>query len=595
MVTRGVLKVLIFDLLRQAENRLMSAMVEFINGLWGRYVLAPSLRHPAWAALLAGLALPLAYPPFYFLPIFYLATGLVFYLALVSRPSFTTSSPGLEAEGRKGPWRMAFLGWCFGFGQFASGMAWIGEAFLVEAELFLWALPFAVTGLPAGLGLFHALAFAAFGVAVQRFRLRGLAALCFLALLVALSEYARGHVLTGLPWNLPLMGWAGWLYLAQPVALIGIYGLSLLALLSVALLVSGLVSGLASEPAAASSRRAALWAGLALPLAAFLHSSFALHGASPSADTKTGLKVTVVQPNLAQGEKWEPALRERHIEKTFKMTALGLKYAPDTELIIWPETALPALIDEGTGFAERLAAALPRFKDADKDTAIAGKKSASPFPPPYLLTGAIRRKIGLEGTAYFNSAMLWSGEGMLLARSDKHHLVPFGEYLPLQNFLEAIGLQQLTRLRGGYSAGPAQSVLTAARLPRLAPLICYEAVFPHLAQHSHETRPAVFINLTNDGWFGKSFGPYQHLAQARLRAIEQGIPLIRAANTGMSAAFDARGRQLERLALAEEGVFSLPLPPAHAPTFYARHGDSGFVGLGFLLLIFVWAKHRRQL
>lgn len=562
----------------------MSAARDFINGFWRRYVLTPSLRHPAWAALLAGLALPLAYPPFYLLPVFYLATGLVFYLAVF----LATSSVAFGAGGRKELWRLALLGWCFGFGQFASGMAWIGEAFLVEAELFLWALPFALTGLPAGLAMFHALTFAAFGLAARHFRLQGLAAFCLLAVLVGLGEYARGHVLTGLPWNLPLMGWAGWLYLAQPVALIGIYGLSLLALLSAALLASGLASGLAS------AQRGQCLTGLALPLAAFLHSSLALHGAPPIAASEPALKITVVQPNLAQREKWAPALRERHIEKTFKMTALGLKFAPDTDLIIWPETAIPALIDEGSGFAERLAAALPRFKDVHEEAENNTSPHPPPHPAPYLLTGAIRRETGPEGTAYFNSAMLWSGEGMLLARSDKHHLVPFGEYLPAQNFLEAIGLQQLTRLRGGYSAGPARAVLTAARLPRLAPLICYEAVFPHLAQHDNEARPAAFINLTNDGWFGTSFGPYQHLAQARLRAIEQGIPLIRAANTGMSAAFDARGRQLERLALAEEGVFSLPLPPAHAPTFYARHGDRGFGALAFLLLIFVWANHRRH-
>lgn len=571
----------------------MSAALTVMNRFWTRYVLTPSVRHPAWAALLAGLALPLAYPPFYLLPVFYLATGLVFYLAVrigtAAPPTASDTTLWPDAEGRKKLWRLAFLGWCFGFGQFASGMAWIGEAFLVEAELFLWALPFAVTGLPAALGLFHALAFAVFGLAVQRFRLPGLAAFCLLALLVALSEYARGHVLTGLPWNLPLMGWAGWLYLAQPVALVGIYGVSLLALLSAALLAA----------APALSQRGALWGGLGLPLAALVYSSFVLHGAmTPAPSIKAGLKVTVVQPNLAQREKWDPALQAQHIEKTFKMTALGLQYAPDTQLIIWPETAIPALIDEGTGFAERLAAALPRFQDSEKKAD--NKTSPNPSlnlalnPAPYLLTGAIRRETGLNGTAYFNSAMLWSGAGMLLARSDKHHLVPFGEYLPLQNFLEAIGLEQLTRLRGGYSAGPQKAVLTAARLPRMAPLICYEAVFPHLAQHGDATRPAVFINLTNDGWFGKSFGPYQHLAQARLRAIEQGIPLLRAANTGMSAAFDARGRQLERLPLAEAGVFSLPLPPALAPTFYARHGDRGFAALAFLLLIFVWAKPRRR-
>ena len=525
------------------------AIFDRLSALWQRHIGAQAAAHPFWAALLCGLILPLSYPPFFLLPIFYLATCLVFYLAVQNLAVFSL-------------WQMARLGWCFGFGQFASGMAWIGEAFLVEAELFLWALPFAVTGLPAGLALFHAAAFALFGALAKRLQPSRLGALILLALLLALSEYARSHVLTGLPWNLPLMGWAGWLYLAQPVALIGIYGLSLLALLSAAFM--------------AAARRSSVLAALALPLVAFAYSLFALSG-GPAAPAAGALKITVVQPNLAQREKWRPELRDRHIDKTFKMTALGLQYAPDTDLIIWPETAIPALIDEGSGFAERLAAALPRADD--------GRVA-------YLLTGAIRREIGAQGTAFFNSAMLWSGDGLLLARSDKHHLVPFGEYLPFQSFLEAIGLQQLARLRGGYAAGPPAARLSAARLPLLAPLICYEAVFPGLAQGG--PRPAAFVNLTNDGWFGTSFGPYQHLAQARLRAIEQGIPLLRAANTGMSAAFDARGRQLDRLPLAEAGVFSLPLPPPLPAGFYARYGDILFWLLCGGLVIFVWATRQHR-
>jgi apolipoprotein N-acyltransferase len=537
----------------------MAIFARFFNRskqLWLRHIITRSQAHPFWAALLCGLLLPLAYPPFYLLPLFYLATGLVFFLAIQKTATFTI-------------WQLARLGWCFGFGQFASGMAWVGEAFLVEAELFLWALPFAVTGLPAGLALFHAAAFALYGALAKYGRISHLAAYVLLALLVALSEYGRGHILTGLPWNLPAMGWAGWLYLAQPVALMGIYGLSLVALVSAALM--------------ASAHRAAMLVALALPLSAFIFSLLVLTGSEAQTDKTTDgglnrdrLKITIVQPNLPQREKWRADLRDRHIEKTFKMTALGLQYAPDTDLIIWPETAIPALIDEGTGFAERLAAALPVGDDGHK---------------PYLLTGAIRRAFSGSGTVYFNSVMLWSGDGMLLARSDKHHLVPFGEYLPFQSFLEAIGLQQLARLRGGYAAGPKAARLRAARLPLLAPLICYEAVFPALAQTG--ARPAAFVNLTNDGWFGTSFGPYQHLAQARLRAIEQGVPLLRAANTGMSAAYDARGRQLERLPLAEAGVFSLPLPAALPPRFYSRYGDLLFWRIWGGGMIFVWARRYR--
>ena len=245
---------------------------------------------PVLSALLCGLILPLSYPPFYLLPLFYLATSLVFYLTVQKLTAFSV-------------WQLARLGWCFGFGQFTSGMAWIGE-FFAEAELFLWALPIAVTGLPA-LALLHAALSRCSGrwpsvAAVP------IGAYILLSVLLALSEYARGHVLTGLPWNLPHMGWAGWLYLAQPVALVGIYGLSLLALLSAAFLAAG--------------GRSRVMAALALPFAAFTYSWFVLSMAPlPEAEA---IKITVVQPNLAQ-RKWRPELRDRHIDRTFKMTLLG--------------------------------------------------------------------------------------------------------------------------------------------------------------------------------------------------------------------------------------------------------------------------------
>ena len=504
---------------------------------------------PRLSAFGAGAILPLAYPPFFFLPVFYLSTALVFWLAL---RALNTRSLGFVAA----------LGWCFGFGQFLTGLAWIGEAFLVEAELFLWALPFAVTGLPAGLALFPAAAFAAWAAVSRRLAVPRAAAMVGLAVALSLTEFARGHILTGLPWNLPAMGWAGWLYLAQPVAVIGPYGLSFLALLS-----AGCWALRATK---------ARLLGIGLPLLAIMYSVFVLDVLPPASGPAAPLKLAIVQPNLTQTEKWDPDLRDAHIDKTFELTALALQLAPDTQLVVWPETAIPALIDEGPGFAELLVARLPQER-----------------PPPYVLTGAIRREAQLDGYAYYNSAQLWSGRGLLLARSDKHHLVPFGEYLPLQNLLEAIGLEQLTRMRGGYRAGPPQPVLTASRLPVLAPLICYEAMFPHLSRFA-DARPAVLVNLTNDGWFGTGFGPHQHLAQNRLRAIEQGLPLLRAANTGISAAYDARGRLIDRLDLGEKGVLTLDLPPALAPGLYARFGEVMFWLMVLGAFIFMWAIARRR-
>lgn len=496
--------------------------------------------YPKRAALLAGALLPFSFAPFFILPVFYLAYGIVFALAL--RASVTP--------------RAGFVyGWVFGFGQFFVGLIWMGEAFLVEAEQFLWALPFAVTLLPAGLALFPAVALASLRALTHRLSLTPMAAVLVLAAMLALAAYLRSHILTGLPWNLPVMGWASWLYLAQPVSLMGIHALGLLALISAGLLLQ--------------KGRARLIA-IALPLLAFGFSLWSLHMApTPAA---TALRVIILQPHIAQREKWVADKREAHIEKTLRLTRLAVAQSPDVDLVIWPETALPALIDEGSGFADRLAAQFPADRKA-----------------PYLLTGAIRRDmrpLQANGAAIFNSAMLWSGDGLLLARSDKHHLVPFGEYLPLQSWLEATGLQQLTRIRGGFTPGAPHARLTAAGLPMMAPLICYEAIFPALS--AGEPRPDVLINLTNDGWFGRSIGPHQHLALARLRAIEQGLPLLRSANTGMSAAYDARGRLLDGLALGETGSLALRLPAALPPPLYARLGDGGFFALIALVLLFAW-------
>ena len=273
--------------------------------------------HPKKACLTAGLILPLAFAPFFVLPVFYLAYGVFF--ALWAR------ADGLKAA--------LGLGWCFGFGQFFIGLIWMGEAFLVEAERFLLLLPFAITLLPAGLALFPA---AAAGLAFwgrRHFALTGVFAALFLCLCLALAAHLRSTVLTGLPWNLPAMGWASWLYLAQAVAFIGMHGLGLLALISAALL-----------PFAGRARLFAI----ALPLLALCLSLVQLHGRTmpPATDTR----LIVMQPNIAQRDKWRPESRDAHIDKTFRLTRMAVAQAPDADLVIWPETALPALIDEGPGF-----------------------------------------------------------------------------------------------------------------------------------------------------------------------------------------------------------------------------------------------------
>ena len=516
-------------------------------------------HYPKITALLVGLALPLAFAPVGWLPVFYLSHAIMFRLAWQHRQHLR---------------QLAGLGWLFGFGQFFTGLYWIGHAFLVEAATFLWALPFAVTLLPAGLALFVLLAFVGWGWLYGRMVEASendapITALVLLAVCLVAAEWSRSSILTGFPWNLSAMALAVHLPMAQMLALIGLHGMGLLALLSAALVAapfmtdrSGLASRMASPMALSIAWRMA-GLGLALPLAAWGYGWVVLSQAT--GEPETGPKILVVQPNIDQIEKWKPENRLANIEKVFAVTRAGLQAAPDTDIIVWPETALPALIDEGSGFGDRLRASFP--------------------PDIYLLTGAIRRSLpDPQSQAFerYNSAMLFDTQGRLFGRMDKHHLVPFGEYLPLRPVLAAIGLRQLTQQRGGYANGAPHARLQADGVPQVAPLICYEAIFPYLSAGA--PRPLWLANLTNDAWFGHSWGPHQHLAQARLRAIEQGLPLVRSANTGISAIFDARGRLVDAVPLGEAGILSARLPSALPPTLYARLGDTLFWALFFALL-----------
>ncbi|MGH6681422.1 MAG: apolipoprotein N-acyltransferase, partial [Bradyrhizobium sp.] len=207
-----------------------------------------------------------------------------------------------------------------------------------------------------------------------------------------------------------------------------------------------------------------------------------------------------------------------------------------------------------------------------------------------LITGAVRApdvSPGLRITRAYNSIYVIDHDGDILSIYDKMHLVPFGEYLPFQNLMERLGLEQLTRIQGGFIPGTVRHTMAIPGAPRVLPLICYEAIFPSAAASRGRRRPGWIVNVTNDGWFGISTGPYQHLQQARLRAIEQGLPLVRAANTGISAVIDPMGRIIARLGLGIEGVVDSRLPAAIAPTFYARHGNLPAAIIVMIALVFI--------
>jgi apolipoprotein N-acyltransferase len=446
-------------------------------------------------------------------------------------------------------WGAFALAWCFAFGQFVAGLYWTGIAFLVDVEKFAILLPFPILGLPAALAFIPAFC-AAVG---WRLRHDGAIGAFVFALAWTMAEYARGHLLTGFPWNLTGHAWALSAATMQPAAWIGVYGLSLLTLFAVALV--------AARHLAAGVVLLAL-----VPLAGVARLSTASDAVVP------GVQLRLVQAAISQHDKWDGDQRLPHVIRHINLS-LGPAAVPPTH-IVWPESAIPFFV-EGDGRAlAMLAGALP--------------------PGGLLLAGAPRRTPESEPLRLWNSLLAIDDRGTVLDAYDKRHLVPFGEYLPFRNVLSRIGIDKLVPGSIDYSPGDGLHELTLPGLPPMRALVCYEAIFADQIAVPGEGRPGLLLNVTNDGWFGRSSGPHQHLAMARFRTVEQGVPLVRAANTGISAIVDAHGRVTASLGLGQTGVVDGPLPAAAAAPVYARWGDWLLLGLAGLLGIVASVLHRRR-
>lgn len=438
--------------------------------------------------------------------------------------------------------RAAFgIGWAAGAGFFAAALFWIVEPFLVDPERHGWMAPFALIGLAGGLALFWAAPFAL----ARRFWPPGPGRILILACLWTLSEFARAHLLTGFPWALVAYAWVE-TPVIQSAALLGPHLLGFLTL------IAGLLPGLGSRAgvAAAVGMVAVAWGHGALREA---------RAAPPRADP---LVVRLVQPNAEQHLKWLPGMQEAFYRRHLDATRAPADPAPD--ITIWSETAAPFVL----GYAEELQA----------------EAAAAAGPDGRLILGIRRFEASAEREQWFNSLAILGQGGRPLAVYDKHHLVPFGEYIPFAAALSRLGLPALATLtQSGFAAGAGPRLLSAPGVPPFLPLICYEAIFPH-GLSAPEGRPEWIVQVTNDAWFGQLTGPYQHLAQARIRAIEQGLPVARAANTGISAMIDARGRVVDSLPLGVAGHLDARLPGGLPPTLYALSGD--LPGLMLILAVF---------
>ncbi|MCB1380183.1 MAG: apolipoprotein N-acyltransferase [Alphaproteobacteria bacterium] len=448
--------------------------------------------------------------------------------------------------------RQAFaLGWLFGFGYFVVAFHWIGFAFLIDAKTYLWMMPFMVGGLAGSMAIYWGIA----ALAVHLARLRGLGTAIGFATTLATAEWLRGRLFTGFPWAAPGLQVDGMGTVSQMAAYCGMTGLTFLLVLW---------AGLGLVLATHGPRRQKLVALLLLLLLPVSWGAGAWRLAKAGDLAPGSSTVRIVQPNVAQDMKW----RDDNARAIFDQLQ-GLSTAPstmrpggltDVTYLLWPESAVPFLIDESPVARTELRRMLP-------DGTV-------------LMTGAIRREPEAEGTDYrvFNSIITFDGEGAVVARYDKWRLVPGGEFLPFAWLLEPLGFRRVVTVPGNFAAGPGPVTLALPGGLKVAMLVCYEVIFPHNLVDGGD-RPAAIVNVTNDGWFGQSTGPYQHLAQARLRTIEQGLPLLRAANTGISAVIDSYGVVLASLPLGTEGVLDAALPAAIAPTPYARWGDTALAAM----------------
>ncbi len=509
----------------------------------------------ATIAFAAGAVSTLALPPFELWPVMFLTFPVLVWLV-----------DGAAAGRHGGIPAAAATGWWFGFGYFLAGLYWIGHAFLVDARTFGWLLPFAVTALPAGLAVFTA-----FGLALARMLwTRGPSRLLALAAALTASEWLRGHLLTGFPWNAFGYALTGPLVLAQTAALIGIWGITFVA---VAIFATPAV--LADDSADTRRRWAPSLLGILVLAAMAAFGTFRLSG-EPTRFVPD-VRLRIMQPNLQQDVKFnygaKQSVMDRYVALSDRSTGPQSTGVRDVTHLIWPESAFPFLLTREPEALAQIANLLPEGT--------------------VLITGAARADESVPNSARrraYNSVYVIDHDGSILSVYDKVHLVPFGEYLPFQSFFEKLGLMQLTKVQGGFTAGDRRRSLAVPRAPRFLPLVCYEIIFPGEAVPAGE-RPGWLLNLTNDGWFGLSSGPYQHLQQARVRAIEEGLPLVRAANTGISAVVDPLGRIVKMLPLGVEGVLDSPLPQPVAPPLFLQLREAPLI-LSFAVVIAVIVRRR---
>lgn len=476
---------------------------------------------------LAGLFAALAYEPINFTIAPFLAFPLWLYI--------------LEVNQEKG-WRKHFaLGFWFGLGYFTTGLYWIAFSLGVDLDKFWWLVPFGIFGIPTGLSVYLGVT----AVLLKHTQSTGISRCFWFALLWTVSELFWGSGPLALPWNPLGIIWANFDPLIQIISVVGIYGLTL----ATALLIS---SPILFRKYQFRTPQITFISILAISFISL--SSWGLLRPDKTAVKQQGnpVIVRIVQPNVPQELDWQPEKAGKQFYDLIALTGSHAEKKPD--IIIWPESALPLLLDE--------------------DATARGVVAETIAPNGQLISGSLRRVFTKgEKVKIYNSLIVVGADASVKAIYDKFHLVPFGEYLPLRAIIPS-SITKITSGETDFSRGPGLDIIRSDPMPAFSPLICFEGIFSGSVVAKGQQRPEWLLNITNDAWFGNSSGPYQHLQLARMRSIEEGLPLVRAANTGISAVFDAFGRQINKKSLGEKGVLDVSLPPAlQEPTIFALYGQ----------------------
>lgn len=527
-------------------------MIQKLEKLSAWFVLTSGKMRYA-IAMLAGLASALSMAPFDAFPILFFTL-----------PIFIWLLDGAYSDAREGIIALNMstflIGWWFGFGYFVAGLWWISNALLVESNAFVWAIPLAVIALPAGLAVFWGFA----AMIMRWFWSENWTRVLIFAIFLSLFEYLRGTMFTGFPWN--TLGYAAMPspVTMQSVSVLGLYGVTFFAIIIfsaplVALSTSTVEGGIAKKLLAFSV------------LLAVTHIGFGVFRLSQNPTQYVeNVSLRLVQPNIKQADKFKP-------ENSSKILATYLRLSSKeginkTTHVIWPESAFPFFLTERRDALAAIAAMLPNGTQ--------------------LITGAVRAEPGTAGNPngyVYNTTYSINSDGEIQGAADKVHLVPFGEYLPFQETLEAFGLRQITRMRGGFKAGAQRHLMKGGIAGSFLPLICYEIIFSGEAgKYTDEknTRPNWIVNLTNDAWYGKTPGPYQHSRQSIIRGVEMGLPVIRVANSGISTISDPFGRITNSIPLGIQGIIDAQLPISTRITTFSKFGILPFFILLFCTFMF---------